>query len=383
MAITIDIQLEEENRDVAPWQDNPWQEGYLFEDDLDVAEENRDVAPWVDDPWQEGYLFEDDLDVAEENRDVAPFIDGVFSADAYTYDFDAAPDPQSDPYVLEVDLDPQPGATNVNASTAAFIPVGDAISTLETPSVVVPYSGDIDPPPSIGIDPTHTTIWVQYDSDPPVAVFSNGVVTPGWSVVLQDTDQSGTYRSISGVGKNITVIPTSGIWPYGTQITITLELVDYANNDALYSYSFETQEAPPPVYPDRIPEEGEHYLISFDFPLRFKSNCDIVRCYDEKALNDDVKLSVFIRKYGIPLFPLGVGVEEFCFEPMDIPTQAALSMHLRDGVDLGVDGLKVNGDITFVEHPTQNKLSIAVPYLNTRIGKNQQSVISAPKTKVY
>lgn len=243
------------------------------------------------------------------------------------------------------------------ANPGAALLVGVYAEDESTPAQILNTSYSIY---TAGIDLSTVSAWVNE-----VLAIDSGVEEVGWSLGVEASD----------TGYWFTLRPTSRdtYFNYGETVFARAYGEDTVGGTNEGSWSFQI-EAEPSL-------EG-HYLTTFDFPLRFQPSCDIVKTHDEKALNDNIQISVFVRKYGIPLFPLGVGVEEFCFEPMDIPTKAALSMHLRDGIDLGVDGLKVNGDITFIEDPTQNKLSIAVPYLNTKVSKNQQSVISAPKTKV-
>jgi hypothetical protein len=120
--------------------------------------------------------------------------------------------------------------------------------------------------------------------------------------------------------------------------------------------------------------------VSFDFPLQFEVNGDARLSVDEKATNDTIQLAVFIRPYGIPLFPLGVGVKDYAFDPNDEVLQAELEIHITDGLSESVDGIQVGSPFTFAED--ENELSVAVPYLNTRTLQNSRSVISIPRHKV-
>lgn len=143
-----------------------------------------------------------------------------------------------------------------------------------------------------------------------------------------------------------------------------------------YTYTFTIAEEAPSVA-ERV-ETADR--ISFDFPLQFEANGDARLTVDEKALNDNIQIAVFIRPYGIPLFPLGVGVEDYCFDPNDEVLQAELETHITDGLSESVDGIQVDSQFVFTED--ENELKVAVPYLNTRTLQNSRSVISIPRHKV-
>lgn len=144
-----------------------------------------------------------------------------------------------------------------------------------------------------------------------------------------------------------------------------------------YVYSFFVSDA---AAARQVARVQSAYLVSFDFPLQFESDGDARLTVDEKALNDTIQLAVFIRPYGIPLYPLGIGVEDYSFDPNDQVLQAQLEVHITDGLSESVEGIQVQKVFQFDED--ENKLSVAVPYLNTRTLKNSRSVISIPRQKV-
>lgn len=121
-------------------------------------------------------------------------------------------------------------------------------------------------------------------------------------------------------------------------------------------------------------------LVTFDFPLQFEDNGNAKLTVDEKALNDNIKLAVFIKPLGVPLYPLGVGVQDYAFDPNDEILQAELAVHITDGLSESVDGIKVNPDFAFDEQ--EDTLNVAVPYVNTKTRKSFQTVISIPRHKV-
>lgn len=122
------------------------------------------------------------------------------------------------------------------------------------------------------------------------------------------------------------------------------------------------------------------YLVGPAFPLQFYPNGDMLLDTNENVLNSDIRLATFVRPYGIPLFPLGVGVEEFAFDNLDEVLMTELEIHVSDGVSNSVDGVLVQGSFQFEED--ENTLKFVVPYMNTRINKIQSSVIVTQRHKV-
>jgi len=144
-----------------------------------------------------------------------------------------------------------------------------------------------------------------------------------------------------------------------------------------YTYSFTVGSY---TAPDLSSSLDNAYLIGPSFPLQFYPNGDILLDTDESVLNSDIRLSAFVRPYGIPLFPLGVGIEDFAFDQLDEVIRAELEIHVSDGVSSSVDGIVIDRSFYFEE--SENSLKVIVPYVNTRINKNQSSVIVTERHKV-
>lgn len=125
------------------------------------------------------------------------------------------------------------------------------------------------------------------------------------------------------------------------------------------------------------------YLENIDFPYRYdsKGNGNVVLSDDDKILSDSIKQAVFIRKHGIPLSPIGAGMDEIPFDQLDIPTRSFIEARIQEAVDEGVDGVDVARDMFFEEDPDSNLLSVTVPYLNRHIDESQSTKLAVPTVK--
>jgi hypothetical protein len=125
---------------------------------------------------------------------------------------------------------------------------------------------------------------------------------------------------------------------------------------------------------------NNNYLVAIDFPVRFSETGNIELSVDDKAINDTMKTTMFVRKNGIPLFPLGIGVQDMPFDPADEATKAWLTTRTRDGLLAGVETIMPT-DVGAEELVgKQNTLSLTVFYIN-RVTSERRSVI-IPTDKV-
>jgi hypothetical protein len=118
------------------------------------------------------------------------------------------------------------------------------------------------------------------------------------------------------------------------------------------------------------------YIASFDLPIRFTANCEVEVSTNEKTLYDNIKTTLFVRENGFPLMPLGVGMEELVFEPMDAGLRAVSSYRIVQGINTAVEGVLAEDNVQFQEN--ENELIITVPYYNTKLSKHQDSVLKVP-----
>lgn len=119
---------------------------------------------------------------------------------------------------------------------------------------------------------------------------------------------------------------------------------------------------------------------AIEFPFRFSVDGNVLLNQDESADLDDLKLSVFVRRKGIPLFRFGAGIEELVFEPLDFGTEVLLSDRVATSVSEGSEILQVLEDqVTFQED--EHKLSAAIPYVNLRTGKVNASLLAIPRQR--
>lgn len=119
------------------------------------------------------------------------------------------------------------------------------------------------------------------------------------------------------------------------------------------------------------------YTQEFAFPFRFTERGDVVLASNDVAINDSIKLAAFVRKNGIPLLPLGAGMDEFPFDPLDTPFRSFMGFRLKAAIELGVLGVKVDNNLTFDEQDT--KVNVAVRYLNERTDEVQSAILAVPR----
>lgn len=183
-----------------------------------------------------------------------------------------------------------------------------------------------------------------------------------------------------------------GVDPYADQLAGALGAVD------LWAYAFghgpmgdepfgDGVPYPPyeETYPtdpmEKIDRDAPQYKGAIAFPMHFDDNGDLLLTKDESTYNDDLKMCVFVRQQGIPLFPFGAGVEELIFDPMDFPTQVFLSDKIGLAVTQGNTKLRVIEDeIAYTEYE-DNKLTVAVPYINAQTGRGGSALLSIPKLR--
>lgn len=119
------------------------------------------------------------------------------------------------------------------------------------------------------------------------------------------------------------------------------------------------------------------YLQEIAFPLRFTENGDVVLTNNDAAINDSIKLSAFVQTNGIPLMPLGAGMNMLPFDPLDTPFKAFLGFRLKTAIELGIEGVNVDHNLVFVE--LENKVDVAVRYLNERTSEVQSAILAVPR----
>lgn len=286
------IALEVRNEDVPALVDGQFVDSY--EHEFNFEWRNEEVIACFDGADRFVDAYEHEINLEWRNEDVLAVVDGVqeiASTDT------AAPEPGSDPYVVEDELNPAPGSTDISAVSAAYIPCGDRISTTETDTIYIPTQiPATDLPDSIGIDPLATVIRVQYGIEPPVVVFQNGSPLPGWAVSVSLNDHAGPNRSIDGVGRNYLVSSTSG-WRQGSLVTIYVDLVDLSNNDHSYSYSFLTSSISSVRVDEILLISREVVRIAFSGSLAVTSDMLNTASYTITPLNGD---GVVVEDVAVP-----------------------------------------------------------------------------------
>lgn len=138
-------------------------------------------------------------------------------------------------------------------------------------------------------------------------------------------------------------------------------------------------------YPQDVVEQqaaqAAEYQEAIAFPFQFTPTGDVALTKDEAAVNNDLKMSVFIRNRGLALYPFGASIEDLCFDPLDFATEVFVADKIGASVRKGNDKLFVlEEDIRFTEYD-DNRLDAAVPYINTRTGRGASALLSIPRQR--
>jgi hypothetical protein len=119
------------------------------------------------------------------------------------------------------------------------------------------------------------------------------------------------------------------------------------------------------------------YIENISFPIRFTSNCDVELSNNEETLKDNINVTLFVNENGIPLIPLGLGLDKFVFDPNDDVLKDYLEIRIRDSINDDVAGVSVREDMVSIND--ENTFRIFVHYLNEYITKDETLIIPTDK----
>jgi len=119
------------------------------------------------------------------------------------------------------------------------------------------------------------------------------------------------------------------------------------------------------------------YIENISFPIRFTSNCNVKFSDNEELLKDNINLTLFINENGVPLIPLGLGIERFVFDPNDDVLKDFLEIRIRDSINEDVAGVFVRDDMIHIND--ENTFRIFVRYVNELISKDETLIIPTDK----
>jgi hypothetical protein len=135
-------------------------------------------------------------------------------------------------------------------------------------------------------------------------------------------------------------------------------------------------------YPDACSRDVDKntYVSGTAGLLQFTQSCNVTLSVNDQLLNEDIINTLYVRKHGMFLSPLGVGLDYYVFDPNDHHTISELSFHLVDGVNDAVDGITATGEVSAVTEG--NTLVLKVGYINTKLGNHKQAMIPVQRHKV-
>jgi hypothetical protein len=159
-------------------------------------------------------------------------------------------------------------------------------------------------------------------------------------------------------------------------------MAQYGQSQYGFSQYGQSSVAPEPFPPDPEQPREPDFFYAVDSPFRFEEDGDLALTQDEKAIEDNMKNSVFIQKFGIPLrSQIGSRVPLSPFEPNDLATAQALTFDIVEAIREGEDRVYVDS-AQVVTNSEQTELSIIVPYLHKASSGGWQSYrMAMPETK--
>jgi hypothetical protein len=119
------------------------------------------------------------------------------------------------------------------------------------------------------------------------------------------------------------------------------------------------------------------YIENFSFPLRFTVNCNIELTTNEEVLRDNINIALFVNENGVPLIPLGLGLDKFVFDPNDEILKDFLEIRIRDSINEDVTGVFVRDNMISIND--ENTFRIFVSYINEFITKDETLIIPTNK----
>lgn len=131
-------------------------------------------------------------------------------------------------------------------------------------------------------------------------------------------------------------------------------------------------------------DDVEQNAFAIAFPLQFGPDADVALVPEEVGVNDDIRTVVFIREGGVPLFPFGVGMDDFVFDILDFPDQVFLADRIAESARLGIPYVRVlEEQIQFDNsQKEQNKTRVYIPYSNLKTGKDNVALLSVPRQRI-
>lgn len=109
-------------------------------------------------------------------------------------------------------------------------------------------------------------------------------------------------------------------------------------------------------------------------PIRFEGNGDIVLDQDETLTYNNIRMALFIQENGVPLFPIGSGLEAEVFDPNDQVQSNILSIRLQQAIILGVDNITADEE-NFIFSRDGDSLNIIIPYIDQRTQQSQTALL--------
>lgn len=118
-----------------------------------------------------------------------------------------------------------------------------------------------------------------------------------------------------------------------------------------------------PFPADLVVSPPAQIVESFAFPFRYTPSGDIVRTQDEQAIENNMRSSVMIQKFSIPLrSKIGSSIPTFPFDPKDDALRELLIDEAINSIAVGEPRVVVDESGRFVDDPESNEVFLVMPY---------------------
>jgi hypothetical protein len=120
------------------------------------------------------------------------------------------------------------------------------------------------------------------------------------------------------------------------------------------------------------------YISGYSFPFRFTANCDVMISEDDFVLNDNIKTTLMLSRYGIPLFPMGTDIINHVFDMNDNVFESYIGFKIQEQINSNVQGVRADKNSRVIRN--ENTVSVAIPYYNTIANKSNMSLLNITDT---
>jgi hypothetical protein len=194
-------------------------------------------------------------------------------------------------------------------------------------------------------------------------VFSNSSFADGW-------EDSATV--VLGGSAQFNLSPPDQFFPRSGRVGISVTVIP----DTLF-YHFEI------IVDDEQNPRSKADLRAIDFPFRYVANGNVVLTSDEKNVENNLRLSIFVHHKQVPLAThLGSRVPALPFDPNDNALRQLVSQEAIRAAAAGEPRAILDPSLRVIDEPNENKASLAFAYRIRGTQNWRPLLLSLPSTDI-